>query len=223
MAKRLTENQKQEIIQSFTEGVNIDILSQKYDCTKLTITRNLKKKLGLVKYKELNINSKKENAKNYRSENKSFISDANKEFKNSNLSKTNKSLETKKDNFYSDIPFLEITPLNCEIENISRKEFASVPLNEVDFPKILYMIVDSKIELEVKSLKDYPNWSFLPADDLNRKTLEIYSDLKIAKRFCKKDQKVLKIPNPDVFRIAAPILIAKGISRIVNSDKLIAL
>ena len=34
---------------------------------------------------------------------------------------------------------------------------------------------------------------------------------------------VLKIPNVDVFRIARPNLIAKGISRIVCAENLIAL
>ena len=36
------------------------------------------------------------------------------------------------------------------------------------------MIVDKDIELEIKILKDYPQWDFLPVDDLNRKTIEIF-------------------------------------------------
>ena len=48
-------------------------------------------------------------------------------------------------------------------------------------------------------------------------------DLKTAKRLCNKDQKVIKVPNTDVFKIVAPILISRGISRIVNSEQLIAL
>ena len=85
------------------------------------------------------------------------------------------------------------------------------------------MIVDKNIELEVKLLKDFPQWDFLPNRDLNRKTIEIFNDVKVAKRFCKKEQKVIKVPNTDVFRIAAPILISKGISRIVSSEQLIAI
>ena len=98
-----------------------------------------------------------------------------------------------------------------------------MPISEIDFPKIVYMIVDNKIELKTKCLKDYPDWQFLPLDDLKRKTIEIFLDLKIAKRFCTKEQKVIKVPNPDVFRIVSPILLSRGISRIVSSDKLIAL
>ena len=85
------------------------------------------------------------------------------------------------------------------------------------------MVVDKKIELEIKYLKDFPNWQFLSNEELNRKTIEIFNDLKVAKRFCNKEQKVIKVSNTDVFRLVAPILLSKGISRIVNSDKLIAL
>ena len=38
-----------------------------------------------------------------------------------------------------------------------------------------------------------------------------------------KELKVIKIPNTDVFQIVAPILLDRGISRIVNAEKLIAL
>ena len=72
-------------------------------------------------------------------------------------------------------------------------------------------------------MKDYPEWEFLPNEDLKRKTIEIYFDLKLAKRVCSKEQKVIKVPNTDVFRIVSPILISRGISRIVSPDKLIAI
>ena len=110
-----------------------------------------------------------------------------------------------------------------QIDSLPQKDLSSVPISEIEFPKIVYMIVDKKIELETKYLKDYPDWRFLSQDELNRKTIEIYEDMKIAKRFCNKEQKVLKVPNTNVFKIVAPLLISKGISRIVSSEKLIAL
>ena len=119
--------------------------------------------------------------------------------------------------------FFEIAPIDYEVDDSSRRELSSVSLSEVDFPKVVYMIVDKKIELEIKLLKDYPEWEFLPQDDLNRKTIEIFFDINLAKRSCNKEQKVLKVPNTDVFRIAAPVLLEKGISRIVCAENLIAL
>ena len=60
MAKRLTEKQKEEILKSFKSGVSIDFLSKKHNCTNSTITRNLKKNLGELKYKEF-FNKRKRN------------------------------------------------------------------------------------------------------------------------------------------------------------------
>ena len=36
-------------------------------------------------------------------------------------------------------------------------------------------------------------------------------------------KKLLKVPNTEVFKLVAPILKSRGISRIVSEDKLIAL
>ena len=213
MAKRLTENQKGEIIQSFTEGKSVAFLSKQFNCSNLTITRNLKKHFGELVYKSLVANNK--------TSKEDFSLD--KEKLNAKSNKKNSNEKINKVEFSHDPSFIEIAPLDYEIEKSNRKELASVSLSEIDLPKQVYMIVDKKIELEIKILKDYPEWQFLPIDDLNRKTIEIHSDLKVARRFCSKDQKVIKIPNTDVFRIASPFLIARGISRIVSADNLIAL
>ena len=73
-----------------------------------------------------------------------------------------------------------------------RKDLSSIPISKIDFPKIVYMIVDKKIELEIKLLKDYPEWQFLSQEDLNRKTIEIFFDLKLQKDLVIKNKKLLK-------------------------------
>ncbi len=223
LPKKLTIEEKKEIIQRFTEGNNIEFLSKKFNCTKLTIIRNLKKDLGEKKYKELNNSIKliKGSKENDDISKKQFNNQLpNQEPSEIRILDHNPS----ESDYLPEASFLEITPLvDYEIGDAPRKELSSTPILNIDLPKIVYMVVDKKIELEIKLLKDYPDWSFLPKDDLNRKTIEIFFDLKIAKRFCNKDQKVIKVPNSDVFRITAPILISRGISRIVSADKLIAL
>ena len=213
MAKRLTEKQKEAIIKSFLNGKTIDLISQDFKCTKLTITRNLKKDLGDHIYKETIEKNKKDIKPSIRSKKENLDVSI-------HLEKSNKN---ENNDLYPVSSFIEIAPLEVEIENSSRKELSSIPISEVEFPKIVYMIVNNQIDLEIKLLKDYPDWQFLPINDLNRKTISIYNDLNTAKRFCKKDQKVIKVPNTNVFRIVAPILISRGISRIVNADTLIAL
>tara|TARA_B100001027_G_scaffold28176_1_gene16665 strand:+ start:1822 stop:2487 length:666 start_codon:yes stop_codon:yes gene_type:complete len=221
LAKRLSEKQKKIIVKCFIKDRAVDALAEEFDCTKSTIIRNLKKILGDDKYKELIDKSKTTNYPN----NSEKI---NHTFEKDNLPNEKTFNELVKDNFikedFSSIsPFTEIAPLNFEIESSVQKDLSSVPINEVNLPSIVYMIVDKEIELEVKYLKEYPDWQFLAKDELNRKTIAIYSNLKVAKRFCKKEQKVIKVPNSNVFRIVSPLLQSRGITRIVSEDQLIAL
>ena len=226
MTKRLTDKQKEEILKSFKSGTDIDALSEKYSCTNSTIIRNLKKNLGELKYKEFN---KGKPLKEKPATNKNRTNDLIKtnfddvDFRDDSHDNKFFNENITSSNFAPNDSFFEIAPIDYEIDNSSRKELSSVPLSELDFPRIVYMVVDKKIELEIKLLKDFPEWQFLPQDDLSRKTIEIFFDLNLAKRSCNKEQKVLKVPNTDVFRIARSNLIAKGISRIVCAENLIAL
>ena len=221
MAKRLSEKEKTNLVKGFTNGQTIDDLTQQYHCSKLTVVRNLKKRLGEKKYEEL-INQRKE-IKQAISIQKDVRALVNKDdLGEENLEEYSYENESFEESLRLS-SFIEITPLNCEIENSLQKDLSSVPLDQIDFPNIVYMIVDKKIELETKYLKEYPEWQFLSEEELSRKTIEIFFDLKIAKRFCNKEQKIIKVPNTNVFKIAAPILLQKGISRIVSSDKLISL
>ena len=210
MAKRLSLQKKKEILDLFiVSNFSIDQLSKKFECTTATIIRNLKKELGNEKYQEIIALGKLK--KNSIKSNKDNIFEENK--------KNTLSLNSEE----PQLEFVELAPLDYEIENAPRKELSSIRLNEIEFPNVVYMIVSKNIELEIKLLRDYPDWEFLPNEDLKRKTIEIYFDIKSAKRACSKDQKVIKVPNTDVFRIVSPILVARGISRIISAEKLIAL
>ena len=224
MAKRLTEKQKEEIKINFLDNQSVEFLSERFNCTKTTIIRNLKKSLGEIKYKEilnrLNTTFNYEDQKFLENENQLTI-EKNKVNKSEDTSiSKSRSNEDKIDPFES---FIEITPLDHDFEDVSQKDISSIPLSEIKLPNMVFLIVKKEIELETKYLKDYPEWQFLPQNDLKRKTIEIHFDLKNAKRICNKDQKVIKVPNTDVFRIVAPILISRGISRLVTAENLISI
>ena len=216
MAKRLSEKQVETIKNSFFSGISIEELSEKYNCSKLTITRNLKKEIGDLKYKEIhNINK---NLKNKSKKEKSLKNKTRKQYSK----KIDKQI-TQKNTELDQAAFIEIAPINFEIEISKQKDLSSIPLKSMDFKEVVYLIVDKKIELEIKFLNEYSEWQFLSKEDLGRKTIEIFSDLKSAKRNTNNNQKVIKIPNPNVLKIVAPILKSKGITRIINEDKLISL
>ena len=224
MLKKVSDKQKKEISELFVKGSSIKDISNIYQFSVQTITRQLKISLGDNEFKRIK-NLLKSNLGNR----KNKTNDKNKiSFENKDLSKDSNNSKILDENITSSNfdpidSFFEIAPMDYEINNLSRKELSSISLSEVDFPRVVYMIVDKKIELEIKLLKDFPEWEFLPYEDMNRKTIEIFFDLNLAKRSCNKDQKVLKVPNTDVFRIAAPVLLKKGISRIVCPETLIAL
>ena len=58
MTKRLSKIQKENIIKLFKIGKTVEYLATKFNFSKLTISRNLKKDLGEIKYKELLLKSK---------------------------------------------------------------------------------------------------------------------------------------------------------------------
>ena len=214
MAKRISEKQKQEIVDEFVKKKSLEEISENFQFTKLTIIRNLKKILGEKKYDQLLELTKS-----------SVVSQSSKNIKHQKLSDTNTQGnfdESSKDSGLEDV-FLEIAPLNLEIDNLPQKDLSSISILDVELPKTVYMVVDKEIELETKLLKEYTQWNFLSEKDLSRNTIEIFNDIKSAKRSSKKDQKVIKVPNSNVFKITASILKRRGISRIVSSELLIAL
>ena len=224
MAKRLTEIEKNEIKTLFINGEGLDFLMNKFEVSKLTIIRNLKKLLGENEYKNFLNRNIKSNKKNKNSKLKaSSQKDIRQKNSNSKIKQDKSFFDSDNTDPFLDQPLIEITPLIQEISSDLQKDLSSIPISSMCFPKILYMTVDKNFELEIKLLKDYLDWNFLPQDDLNRKTIEVFLDIKEAKIKCNKDQKVIKIPNTNVFHIVNDILLSKGISRIVCGNNLVAL
>ncbi len=179
-------------------GVSIKDLSDIYSFTIPTITKHLKNLLGKEVFEKI----KKSNI--------------NKNIDLNNLEETEKSFSKNND-------FYEITPLANEIDQEIQKDLSSEPLQNANLPLMVYLLVDKKIELEPKLLREYPEWSFLPEQDLNRMSLEIFDDHNYAKKLCSKNQKLIKVPNPNVFLMASSSLKSKGITRIIFNNLLFAL
>ena len=224
MSKRLSDVQKKEIIERFSNGESINLLAEKFSCTKLTISRNIKKSIGSELFNNISNNIKNSEKKNITKEilkGKKSVKENKFAYENYQSLTTNQSFSENQS--LDNSTFTELIPLDLDIDNSSRKDCSSIPIDEASFPEIVYMLVDNKTELEIKLLKDYPEWQFLPEEDLQIKTIEIYSDLKNAKRDCRKDQKVIKVPNPNVFKVASKIMLSRGIARIISDRQLISL
>ena len=202
MPRKVSDTLKKEIIEAFKKGFTIKELSQKFKFSINTITKHLKSNID-----EFNI-------LNLKTKSLKTIDEENNELELKSESDFNKDYETS---------FFEISPLNEHIEFESQKDITSIPISKAVFPNVVYMLVDKTIELDPKFLRDYPEWNFLPENDLQRKTLRIFSDQRVAKKNCQKNQKMIKIPNTKIFALVSDRLISKGISRIILDDSLIAL
>tara|TARA_Y100001978_G_scaffold195420_1_gene203651 strand:+ start:1108 stop:1761 length:654 start_codon:yes stop_codon:yes gene_type:complete len=217
LPKKVSDQEKKEILNSFVGGINLKELSEQFKFSQSTIVRQLKSNLGLDKFNELKNKNKKlkkgKNKKSKKENNKFIVEDF--DFDN------NLNQEIQKDNFLE--KFVEVIPITEGIELNNQKDLASEPLKDVNLPNIVYMLVDKNIELLPKKVKEYPEWSFLPEKDLNRMSLEIFDDHNYAKKLCSKNQKLIKVPNPNVFLIASSSLKSKGITRIIFNNLLLAL
>ena len=124
----------------------------------------MKKNLGEKQFKEL-INELKSKNQSFRSvkKNRYFENEnnQNKAVKNEKIYPDISINHNSEEDFSSTNQFIEITPLNYEIENVPQKDLSSVPISDIEFPPSVFMIVDKKTELVVKYLKEYQFGIFL--------------------------------------------------------------
>ncbi len=134
----------------------------------------------------------------------------------------NENLDIKKTTKEPDNEFELIAPLSSSFD-FEKKELDFEIYNQESLPESVYMLVDKKVELEVKAISDLPEWSFLPENELTRNALILFSNQRAAKRSCSKNQRVIKIPDTNVFEVSKSYLILKGITRLIIDELIIAL
>ena len=218
MPKRLSDENKKEMAEAFKKGSDIKQLSNKYSLTESTVRKYLKSILGDINFVRKKSSNNPSPYKSNKKEDKKLTPEGeishNLELRNEFQADQ---LETTSDTF------LEILPLNQDFDFGERKDFASKPLTEESLPKNIYMVVDSNIELEVRHIKDYPDFDFLSHAEQERKVIKLFPDKKSANLNCDKSKKVIKIPDGKILKIVAPILLKKGISRIIYEDNLLSI
>ena len=223
MSKRVSEIQKKQISESFINGKEISEISEIYNFSKQTIIKQLRSILGEEQFNKLSDQRKaKSRLKN---DNFKLVQKISRNIKGElqNISQIKENNHNFFEKEMTNEEFFEIPPVTTNIDLDNQKDLTSKPLSEANFPDVLYMVVDKNIELEPKLLKDFPEWSFLSEDDLNKTTIQVFSDQKLAKQSCAKNQKLIKVTNTNVFLIASKNLKSKGISRIIFGDSLLAL
>jgi hypothetical protein len=113
------------------------------------------------------------------------------------------------------VPLLEVVDDHTEIRPL--------PLTAADLRGSAWMLVDKTVELQAKPLSEFTELGRLPVEEQDRQALMVFVNPRQAKRHCGRTQRVIKIPDPAVFTLTAPYLLAQGISRVVIEGALFAL
>ncbi len=98
-----------------------------------------------------------------------------------------------------------------------------LPLSAAVFPTTCYLVVDRTAELIVRPLKEFTHLGKIPPEENQQKTLPIFDNHRVARRFSNRTQRVIKVPNSNVLRKASSHLKAKGITRIFLDGRVYSL
>jgi hypothetical protein len=97
------------------------------------------------------------------------------------------------------------------------------PLIEAAIPRTCYVVVDRASELITRPLKDFAELGQIPVEEIQENTLPIFDNHRIAKRFMRRMQRVVKVPDGRIFSKVVPYLQAKGITRLLIDGQVYSL
>jgi hypothetical protein len=98
-----------------------------------------------------------------------------------------------------------------------------LPLSVAHLPKTCYLVIDRSAELITRPLKDFGDLGQIPSLENQQKTLPIFDNHRVAKRFSTKRDRVIKVPDSQMLHKASSHLQAKGITRLLIDGQVYSL
>lgn len=98
-----------------------------------------------------------------------------------------------------------------------------IPLSEASLPKICYLVVDRSAELIARPLKEFSDLGQIPDREFYEKTLPIFDNHRVARRFSNRSQRVIKVPDGQMLQKTSDHLQAKGITRLLIDGQIYSL
>lgn len=102
----------------------------------------------------------------------------------------------------------------------SPAEIQVLPLAEAAFPSTCYLVIDRAAELITRPLQDFAHLGNIPHEEGIQRTLPVFDNHRVARRFSKRSQRVIKVPDGGLLRKTCPHLEAKGITRILLDGRI---
>lgn len=98
-----------------------------------------------------------------------------------------------------------------------------LPLADASFPKPCYLVVDRSAELITRPLKEFSDLGEIPSGEVSEKTLPVFDNHRVARRFSNRSQRVIKVPDGKMLQRTEPYLHAKGITRLLFDGQVYSL
>jgi hypothetical protein len=105
----------------------------------------------------------------------------------------------------------------------SRSSLQVLPLANAVLPKVCYIVVDRLAELITRPLKDFSDLGGIPVDEVGQKTLPVFDNHRVAKRFSNRNHRVIKVPDSRMLKKTSSHLQAKGITRLLIDGQVYSL
>lgn len=98
-----------------------------------------------------------------------------------------------------------------------------LPLSEASLPRTCYLVVDRAAELIARPLREFSDLGQIPAEEIQEKTLPIFDNHKVARRYSNRSQRIIKVPDSRMLQKTRSHLQAKGITRLLIDGQVYSL
>lgn len=98
-----------------------------------------------------------------------------------------------------------------------------LPLSEAILPRTCYLVIDKAAELITRPLRDFGDLGQIPSQEFQQRTLPVFDNHRVARRFSSKRDRVIKVPDSKMFQKTRSHLQAKGITRLLFDGRVYSL
>jgi transposase-like protein len=98
-----------------------------------------------------------------------------------------------------------------------------LPISEAILPKTCYLVIDRTAELITRPLREFGDLGQIPIQEVQQKTLPVFDNHRVARRFSNKRDRVIKVPDSRMLQKARSQLQAKGITRLLFDGRVYSL
>lgn len=98
-----------------------------------------------------------------------------------------------------------------------------MPISDAVFPRTCYLVVDRLSELITHPLKEFAELGTIPVEQESALTLPVFDNHRVARRFSRRNQRIIKVPDGQIITKTSSYLQAKGITHLLIDGNIYSL